>query len=304
MRKIYNLLILSLLMVGATSCSSDDCFNEWDATYAYLAPEHLGLLTTEFTLLHKTEIEGPETKIQFYAALNKASTKDVVVELLLDTSKTLNQSMVSLSSQTVTIPAGKLKSEPIQMSIEDWSSQSNITSETEYSANVKLAKVQTKDILTGAQSKLGMLITKQALLNIAVGAPKEGTLIADRAAWNITVQEEVENANNPGVLIDGTTTDVAVNSGGFWIIIDLTKSTLVTGIKTNSWASSFAPRGIELFVSDNGVKWESHGKLQTSGAEQNIKFVTPVTTRYIKYDIFRGSSNGRLDITEFNVYAK
>lgn len=305
MRKIYNLLLLSIFMIGAASCSSDDDINVWDATYVYLMPEHLGIYSAEYTLTHKGDvIEGPETKMQFYVALNRALDRDVSIELAVDTSKTLKLDMVNLSTKVVTIPAGQIKSELVQMSVEDWSSETTIKEETQYLAEVNLSKNKIKDVLVGNQSRLRMQVTKSALLNLESGAPTEGKLIENRAVWEITVQEGVENANNPGRLVDGNNSDLAVNSGGFWFIVNLTEPTLVTGIRTNFWGSGYAARGVEVFVSDNGVKWESQGQLRTSGAAQEIKFINPVTTKYIKYNITVGSQYNRLSVTEFNVYAK
>ena len=39
-----------------------------------------------------------------------------------------------------------------------------------------------------------------------------------------------------------------------------------------------------------------------SGGTQNITFIYPITTRYLKYQIITISTNGRTDVTEFNVY--
>lgn len=33
-----------------------------------------------------------------------------------------------------------------------------------------------------------------------------------------------------------------------------------------------------------------------------IEFISPITTRYLKYQIITISTNGRTDVTEFNVY--
>lgn len=291
-------------MVGTVSCSSDDDINMWDATYVYLMPEHLGIYTTEFDLTHKgSNITGPETKIQFYVALNRAVDNDVTVDLSLATSKTLDMEKVNLSSASVTIPAGQLKSEPITMSVEDWSSETTIKTEVKYSADVKLGNVQTKDVFAGTQNKLGMAITKSTLLNLEVGVPAESALIENRAEWDITIDESAENASNPQRLIDGNNTDIAKNNAGFWITVDLKKPTLVTGIKTSFWGSYYAARFVEVLVSDNGSKWESQGKLRVSGSPQDVKLVEPITTQYIKYNIITPFSN-RLSVTEFNVYAK
>ena len=42
--------------------------------------------------------------------------------------------------------------------------------------------------------------------------------------------------------------------------------------------------------------------LAISGGTHNITFISPITTRYLKYQIITISTNGRTDVTEFNVY--
>ena len=38
--------------------------------------------------------------------------------------------------------------------------------------------------------------------------------------------------------------------------------------------------------------------LAISGGTQNITFISPITTRYLKYQIITISTNGRTDVTE------
>ena len=59
---------------------------------------------------------------------------------------------------------------------------------------------------------------------------------------------------------------------------------------------------MEIFQSDDGATWDSMNTLAVSGATQYITFISPITTRYIKYQIIGIASNNRTDITEFNLY--
>ena len=55
--------------------------------------------------------------------------------------------------------------------------------------------------------------------------------------------------------------------------------------------------------SENGTTWKSLSSLAIPGnSTQNITFISPITTRYLKYQIITISTNGRTDVTEFNVY--
>lgn len=64
---------------------------------------------------------------------------------------------------------------------------------------------------------------------------------------------------------------------------------------------SYSPSKIELFVSEDGITWKTMGTLDVSGYVQKITLITPVTTRYLKYDMLEVPA--RVDLTEFYVYA-
>lgn len=66
--------------------------------------------------------------------------------------------------------------------------------------------------------------------------------------------------------------------------------------------NAYAPREVEIFQSTDGITWKSLSTLATSGSAQNITFISPITTRYLKYQILTIATSGRTDITEFNVY--
>ena len=306
MRNYWNKLAfaaVALLATGFAACSEEEEANEWNSNYVYLKPTYLGHETASFTLGHNgSGITGKIPETTFNVALYEPSNQDVTVELTVESSENLPADKVQLSSVTATIPAGQTMSDLITVSIPDWSFQAENRTKTEYKSAVKIASAQGK-VLISQRSQIAFKVLKNAFVNLASGTP-EGALIPDRTVWKFTIQPGVENADNPGVLIDGKNTDVAVNSGVFWIQVDLTKTTTVTGVRTGSFGSSYAPRRIELATSDNGSDWVSHGELATSGTTQTTKFLAPVTCRYIKYNIITGSSNGRLDITEFNVFAK
>ena len=60
---------------------------------------------------------------------------------------------------------------------------------------------------------------------------------------------------------------------------------------------------MEILQSENGTTWKSLSSLAIPGrVVQNITFISPITTRYLKYQIITISTNGRTDVTEFNVY--
>ena len=176
---------------------------------------------------------------------------------------------------------------------------------TSFSFSVSISNVTTNDKNTVISSNLSILpviINKAAYCNLKSGTPSNSQLISNRAGWIVNVEEGVDGA--PNNLIDGKTgTDVALNNKGFWFTVDLGETKVLTGIKTNHWGNAYAPREVEILQSENGTTWKSLSSLAISpGGTQNITFISPITTRYLKYQIITISTNGRTDVTEFNVY--
>lgn len=139
-------------------------------------------------------------------------------------------------------------------------------------------------------------------VNVESGQPVEGTLIPDRSGWTVKVASTTRgDANN---LIDGKNTDVARDgSAEYWLTVDMGKVETLTGIRNKCYASSYSPTAVEVFTSDNGVKWKSIGTIALSkSGTQYIKFTKNVTTRYIKYYVKEGP--GTVSLTEFDLYAK
>lgn len=181
----------------------------------------------------------------------------------------------------------------------------SIMEKTSFSFSVSISNVTTNDkntVISSSLSTLPVIINKAAYCNLKASIPSNSQLISNRAGWIINVEEGVEGA--PNNLIDGKTgTDVALNNKGFWFTVDLGEAKVLTGIKTNHWANAYAPREVEILQSENGTTWKSLSSLAISpGGTQNITFISPITTRYLKYQIITISTNGRTDVTEFNVY--
>lgn len=300
------IVIMASIIFSFSACSDDDDnFNKWDANYAYLVPQYLGMYTTNYTLNHSGEgITGPETKTTFTVKLKEVSDQDVIVNLELANSESLPQDKVMLSAESITIPAGKLTSDTVEIAIADWNFMKDSKDKVEYLTTVKLVSVESQNVYIGRQTEIGLKAIKNSYLNLMTVSSLEGTKVEDRSVWKIVIDSKAENSNNPGRLVDGSSTDIALDGEPFWITVDLGKETTITGIMINAWGSSYAPRGAELLTSANGTDWLSHGVIETSGSTQRIKFIDTVTCQHIKYNMTQVASSNRTSITEFNVYAK
>lgn len=76
----------------------------------------------------------------------------------------------------------------------------------------------------------------------------------------------VENPTSNSVIGNGSG-DVETNGVPFWLIVDLGTAKILTGLQTKHWGASFAPKKIEIFVSENNRDWVElkGGTTATSG---------------------------------------
>lgn len=299
--------LLGLFVPFISSCSDDEeVFNEWNATYVSLQRnDYLSGNVKKFNLTHDANgIGGDEIKMAFTVKTQKAVSTDMVIALSAKSeTEGLDASQIVLSSSQVTLKEGQMTSEEITATV-DPTIFASIMEKTSFSFSVSISNVTTNDkntVISSSLSTLPVIINKAAYCNLKSGIPSNSQLISNRAGWIINVEEGVEGA--PNNLIDGKTgTDVALNNKGFWFTVDLGEAKVLTGIKTNHWANAYAPREVEILQSENGTTWKSLSSLAISGGTQNITFISPITTRYLKYQIITISTNGRTDVTEFNVY--
>ncbi len=308
MNKFYKLILLAIFSIGLSAffaaCSDDDEADEWTATYVYLQNNNYLRGEQVFSLIHSSAgITGEDITLTFTAKIQKPATQDILVRLHID-SKELPADKFVLSSKEVTIKAGQTVSEEVTLSVPDLSFLQDIQEKSSFPIEISIESIQTKQgntFVSDLQAKIRTTIRKAAFTNLSKGTPANSQLIKDRSNWKITVQEGVEGSGNN--VIDGSGgSDLAKNNMGFWFSVDLGETLTLTGIKTNHWASAYAPSEIEVYQSADGTNWKSLSTLAVSGNVQYITFLSPITTRYLKYEIIGISRNGRTDITEFNLY--
>lgn len=311
MKRYFNKLIYVLFAIGVTlaiSACSDDEFNKWGATYAYIIPEKLTVMGTSYTLFHSDVdgITGDSVKTSFMVSLNKLSDIDRTVDLKLELSDEILKDNVYFSENPVIIPAGSMTSKPIIVSIPKWDFANSNKSKTEYSVKVNLEPKGGKDFLAGLNSQIGLGITKHAVPTFVEGIPSEGTIIKDHSTWEIIVDPRAEEADNPGNLIDGDNdSGVAFDGENFEITVDFGMEMAITGIGINAWWDIFAPKGMELYTSDDGKSWLSQGFQKTNPSETMLfRLIKPITCKHIKFDLSSGAPDGYINISELSVYAK
>lgn len=303
MKKFFHYILMAAIIGGTisfTSCSKDDedQQNEWNMTYISLLPvDYLKPFSKEFKLSHAegTGVEGT-IEFQFMAKTSKAVEHDVTIDIELNTTIPVSKDKIVLSSQKAIIKAGQTQSEPIELSITDFSELSDIKEVAEYTLGIKMKSISTNAIgvaFGDINQEFSFIVKKSA------ERPKQEVLVTTPKEWIFTFMEGVENPNANSVAGTGGS-DVATNGVPFWLTVDFKSVKTVTGVQTAHWGAYYAPTKVELFKSENGKDWDSIGVFETSGAVQNIKLGDRIDTRYLKYQMV--DVPGRVDITRLSVY--
>lgn len=302
MKKFFHYILMAAFIGGTisfTSCSKDDeTINEWNMNYISLLPvDYLRPLSNEFNLTHAegTGVEGT-IEFQFMAKASRAVEQDVTIDIELTTNIPVSKDKIVLSSQKAIIKVGQTQSEPIELSITDFSELADIKEAAEYTLDIKMKSISTN--ATGVafgdiNQEFAFVVKKTA------EKPKQEVLVKTPQEWIFTFMEGVENPDANSVAGTGSS-DVATNGVPFWLTVDFKTVKTVTGIQTAHWGGAYAPTKVELFESENGKDWVSIGVFETSGSVQDIKFENRIDTRYLKYQMI--DVPGRVDITRFSVY--
>lgn len=246
---------------------------------------------------------GGDKSFTFNVATKKAVVNDVKVNLKLEGIDGFDVSNIELSNFSPVIKAGNLKSEAVTLSFKNEDFITSVVDEKTFSFKVIMESIE-PDLdyvrINEADASFNVNIVKPVKCQMAVGVPENSEFISDRSVWEIEVEPGVENG--PDNLVDNnTSSDVAVDNKGFWVIVNLKEKTNVTGLCTYHWGSPFYPTRIKVSVSVNGSEWKSLGELNVSGGQQHIKFNEMQEVQYVKYEMIETASS-RVDITEFYIY--
>lgn len=307
---------ITLFVCSSFVACSDDAeaeIDKWSVNYVYLQRPALGSDEKQFDLTHS--FNGVENTAEIIMPITvrllRPHENDVKVKLGYTINNELPEEVVSFRHNgTVVIPAGEV----IVCDTLDITANWNLVGRQEIkcTASVEIESIEPASgwlRKSENQSSLDFIIKKNAYLNMTYSFwYPPGTAISNRSVWKIVIQPEVEAINDPEWLVDNDYfSGISAEIPGFWFTVDLTKTTVVTGFCVEIYPDffdmmNFAPKAIEVYTSNDGENWESHGVLATPEPQQYITFMSPVTCRYIKYDIVEGSISGHLNLTEFDVY--
>lgn len=318
---MYKIFAAALTVVGLTAvtgCSdkSDTPQDEWTGTYVYLQRiDYLSPAPKTFYFTHTAEGVTGAVDMPFVAKVQKPAGKDITVNVDFKEPEKYNLGLAlqTKAGETVTtrqlvIKAGETHSDTLRLVATQVSKIDTIEQQVEIPFELTLKSVETAQPFTQISpvkdlKTLTAKISKSALQSLKIGEP-ENSVALDRSTWTITLGEGAENTG--ANLVDSNFgTDVARSNKGFDVTIDLGSTKTLTGLYTVSWSwttSRYAPREIEVSVSDDNTTWKSLGSIATGTGLQYVTFLTRPKARYLKYNIVQMPTSRRVSIVEFYLY--
>lgn len=308
MKKYTIYLFMMMLVVSITtllfSCNDAvEAPDEWSPTYTYIESNYFLRPASAFVLDHTKDgeiIGGEDIVIPFTVRLNQAAKKDVALGVKV-LSNNIPAEAIKLINSQVSIKKGEYESAEDSISIPDWTFAKENAEKASYSFTMAISTDNGDKYVTlsSNRSKANFEIIKNARCNMESKIPENAYLWKAKASWAFAFQDGVENSGSNSVAGTGGG-DVATNGVPFWTTVDLQEAFTITGIQSTHWASGFAPGRIEVLQSEDGENWKSLGVISTAGNPQNIAFITPIKTRYLRYQMVKVPR--RVDLTAFYVY--
>lgn len=281
--------------------------------YVSLLP--VGTLET-FELAHTQNGVSGEVSFSVKARLSGESAEDVTVTLKAECDG-ISSDKIQLSSQQLTVSAGRKESTGVTVSVSDWSELASNQNAAEYTLTVSIAEAS--DDIDENASSVSATINKAAYIessfpdfsgdfltlstanDIVAGGYTENRTAAD---WTFefwaTNGGTIENTTGNTLCGDGTA-DLAIDNDLINFIVDFNEVKTLGGLYFQHWGSSFCPTKIRLSVSEDGDTWVPMGEIGTS-SRNYIKFGEEVVTRYMKYEMLEATT--RVDIMYMFIYEK
>lgn len=319
---------LLVFMVLVASCKKDDLKSE--ELLVYLQPDKTGIATkTQVMRLVHTPvgIEGDKT-VDLFAYATREVPADVDITVAPDASLLAAYNAENKTS-CVVLPAdayklvntapvrianGSLKSDPLKVEI---TKPETLTNPAGYILPLAISRVDSKDkgALTSTTHKAVFLKVTYEYNNVKqTQAPVTGTTVA-RTGWVATVSNTTTGALGPAMLDGSNTTSWrSSNTAGAakWASIDMVSVRTLKGFQIVPNYVSVSENAVQMTVStstDNTIwtvqgVWNGSGPLAGSTAAipdiKGVEFYSPVSARYVRFDITVLVSGNRVGFAEVN----
>ena len=254
----------------------------------------------------KNEV-GMSTKL--FAKLSKILYENVTLSLSLNASDDRLKDYVTFSSPTVVIPAGSLVSPEIICNIsDDFLLESDKDEIFTFEIKAEVTTENTHLDKSGLENVVEVTINKTSNIISITKVLNPDWVKMNRNNWKISAASIVSGDLN-SLIDDSEYTYVnSYNTTPLWIRVDFENKEELKGagfnISSRIW---YPPTKVELSISEDGIIWKSLGTAKVpdpegySDFEYYLDFLTPISTRCIKYEILEASSSTKY-LAEFYTF--
>ncbi|MCT4217186.1 DUF1735 domain-containing protein [Elizabethkingia anophelis] len=296
-------------------------FNEVTYSFKTLAGKTSDNVVLNMTKSGYTEIIGNNPT--FSVSLNTTINIDSQVKVSIDNSLiaayntangkqllALPENMYTLNKTSLSIPKGKTVSDILEIQFTAAASQLN--KQSQYLLPVKTVSQNA----IPASNDVVYLIIRIEENNIKSGIAVSGNTIS-RNNWSVKADSNFDpQGNAASTMIDGDNNTGWISQYGgssAQVILDMKTTHTLKGLSiTPTYLYNyyeFFPKNITIYTSTDGTNWTKQGiyNNQTAGGSSQkpyigwIAFITPVNTRYVKFDfIITDETFGIVGIGELN----
>lgn len=242
----------------------------------------------------------------FKVQLNKPAIKDIKIDLTTSGLDTKFLQDIKVEPQEIIIPAGQSSTSDITWTIAD-----NFLLQTEDEEDHTLivtASMKEEDPTVALNEKTSFLTFKihKALKGfdfVTEKDPKWVDMKNEKKSWSI-----VTNATGgwKGILdgVGGTSGNDVYSNSDFYIILDMKTENTIAGLGIDYYGDAgSSAKKITISTSMDNVTWITAGEVAPpKSVSQYLKFVVPVTVRYVKYNFSGAYGGSYIDLTELYVY--
>lgn len=213
---------------------------------------------------------------------------------------------ISMDKTELVIPKGAtISNDSITISID--TAKLGLLAVGSYMIPVKISSAAGAKVSSNLQSVF--LIVDVAFSNCVNNATSiAGTALSGRTAWSATLSTTPSSGALENMFDGNTRTYWYVSPAAaceLTVNMNAVRSN-ITGIRLNSYSTSYSLQTMTVYSSTDGITWVSQGNvtLSTAATYQYIQFYSAINAQYLKLKITGWKSGSFVILTEFDVFTQ
>lgn len=250
---------------------------------------------------------------KFAAQCTHEATTDIQVKFEIDTALIAagytglpDGVTLNMDKTVLTIPKGAtISNDSITISVD--STKLGLLGVGSYMIPVKISSAAGAQVSSNLRSVF--LIVDVAFSNCVNNATSiAGTALSGRTGWSATLSTTPSSGTLANMFDGNTRTYWYVNpAAACELTVNMNAvSSNITGIRLNSYSTSYSLQTMTVYSSTDGITWVSQGNvtLSTAATYQYIQFYSAINAQYLKLKITGWKSATYVILSEFDVFTQ